>query len=102
MKKVLLPLATLSYDAVQLRPGAECVNIPSYVVTFPATKARKNFFGSPTGPTLLVQICELAIYIAIEQKNNKKQTNNNNNKKKIKKQKQYHTFSSENYHVLQS
>ena len=51
MKKVLLPLAMLSYDAVQLRPEAECVNIPSYVVTFPATTARKNFFGTPTGPT---------------------------------------------------
>ena len=72
MKKVLLPLAALSYDAVQLRPGAECVNIPSYVVTFPATKVRKNFFGSPTGPTQLVQICELAIYIATEQKKKKK------------------------------
>ena len=26
------------------------MNIPSYVVTFPATTARKNFFGTPTGP----------------------------------------------------
>ena len=51
MKKVLLPLATLSYDAVQLRPGAECVNVPSYVVTFPANTARKKIFGTPTGPT---------------------------------------------------
>ena len=44
-------MATLSYEAVQLIPGAECVNIPSYVVTFPATTARKTFFGTPTGPT---------------------------------------------------
>ena len=34
-----------------LRPGAECVNILSYAVTFPATTARKTFFGTPTGPT---------------------------------------------------
>ena len=27
------------------------MNIPSYVVTFPATTARKTFFGTPTGPT---------------------------------------------------
>ena len=27
------------------------MNIPSYVVTFPATTARKTFFRTPTGPT---------------------------------------------------
>ena len=27
------------------------MNILSYVVTFPATTARKTFFGTPTGPT---------------------------------------------------
>ena len=27
------------------------MNIPSYVVTFPATTARKLFFWTPTGPT---------------------------------------------------
>ena len=27
------------------------MNIPSYVVTFPAATARKTFFGTPTGPT---------------------------------------------------
>ena len=27
------------------------MNIPSYVVTFPATTARNTFFGTPTGPT---------------------------------------------------
>ena len=35
----------------KFRPGEECVNIPSYVVTFPATTARKTFFGAPTDPT---------------------------------------------------
>ena len=27
------------------------MNIPSYVVAFPATTARKTFLGTPTGPT---------------------------------------------------
>ena len=27
------------------------MNIPSYAVRFPATTARKTFFGTPTGPT---------------------------------------------------
>ena len=27
------------------------MNIPSYVVTFPATTTRKTFFGTSTGPT---------------------------------------------------
>ena len=35
----------------ELRPGAECMNIISYVMTFPVTTARKTFFGTPTGPT---------------------------------------------------
>ena len=39
--------------------------IPSYIVTFPATTARKTFFGTPTQP---VQICELAIYVFREKK----------------------------------
>ena len=43
------------------------MNIPSYVVMFPATTARKTFFGTPTQ---LVQICELAIYV-LEKKNKK-------------------------------
>ena len=45
------------------------MNIPSYVVTFPATTARKTFFGTPTGPTQpsLFRLCELAIYV-LEQK----------------------------------
>ena len=51
MKTFLKPLDQVSYDTVQLRPGAECMNIPSYVVTFPATTARKMFFGTPTGHT---------------------------------------------------
>ena len=44
------------------------MNIPSYIVTFPATTARKKFFGTPTQP---VQICELGIYV-LEQKKKKK------------------------------
>ena len=41
------------------------MNIPSCIVTFPATTARKTFFGTPTQP---VQICELAIYVLEEKK----------------------------------
>ena len=51
MKKFYNLWPRFFYGEVQLRPGAECVNIPSYVVTFPATTARKTFFGTPTGPT---------------------------------------------------
>ena len=68
----------------ELRPGAECVNILSYVVTFPATTARKTFFrdSDRSYTNQPVQTCELAIYVQVRAK------------------KQYHTFSSENYHVL--
>ena len=71
----------------ELRPGTECVNILSYVVTFPATTARKTFFGTPTGPTQtsLFRYVNSRSMFKLEEKNNK----------------QYHTFSSENYHVLQ-
>ena len=77
MKKFLV-----SYDAVQLRTGAECVNISSYVVTFPATTARKKFFGTPTGPTQP----SLFRYVNSRSMFKSKKT----------KQNKYHTFSSEN------
>ena len=67
-------MATLSYDAVQLRPGAECVNTPSYVVTVSCYYSKKNFLrdSDRSYTTQPVQICELAIYV-LEQK---KQNNN--------------------------
>ena len=45
------------------------MNIPSYVVTFPATTARKKFLrdSDRSYTTQPVQICELAIYV-LEQK----------------------------------
>ena len=54
MKKFFITSGHALYGEVQLRPaaGAECVNIPSYVVTFPATTARKTFFGTQTQPRL--------------------------------------------------
>ena len=69
-EKGLLPLGTLSYIAVQLRPGAECVNILSYVVTFPSTTARKTFFGTPTGPTQTSLFRYVNSRSKLEQKNN--------------------------------
>ena len=63
------------------------MDIHSYIVTFPATTARKNVLrdSDMSYTTQPVQICELAIYV-LEQKNTQ----------------QNQTFSSENYHVLQS
>ena len=60
------------------------MNIPSYVVAFPATTARKTFFGTPTRSytTQPVQIRELAIYV-LEQNKNKKQTNKKTHNKII-------------------
>ena len=43
------------------------MNIPSYIVTFPATTAGKTFFGTPTQP---VQIYELGIYVLEQKKKN--------------------------------
>ena len=63
------------------------MNIPSYVVTFPATTARKLFFGTPTGPT------QPSLFRYVDSRSvlegEKKPTQQN------------HTFSFENYHVLQ-
>ena len=56
------------------------MNIPSYVVTFLATTARKKFSGlRQSYTTQPVQICELAIYF-LEQKN--KTTTKKTQKKK--------------------
>ena len=65
------------------------MNIPSYVVAFPATTARKTFFGTPTGPA---------------QPNLFRYVNSRSmfqSKKKKKKSQQNHIFSFENYQVLQ-
>ena len=52
------------------------MNIPSYVVTFPATTARKKFLrdSDRSYTTQPVQLCELAIYV-LEQKNKQQQNN---------------------------
>ena len=41
MKRFYYLLPTLSNGEVQLRPEEECVNIQSYVATFPATSKKK-------------------------------------------------------------
>ena len=53
------------------------MNIPSYVVTFPATTARKNVLrdSDRSYTAQPVQICERAIYV-LEQKKNKQKNNN--------------------------
>ena len=79
------------------------MNIPSYAVTFPATTARKTFFGTRQvlhNPAC--QICELEIYVLEKKKNEKKKHNPPQKKNKTKKNtQQNHTFSFENYQVLQ-
>ena len=54
------------------------MNIPSYVVAFPATTARKTFFGTPTRSytTQPVQIRELAIYVLEQTIKTQKKTHN--------------------------
>ena len=80
------------------------MNILSYVVAFPATTARKNVLrdSDRSYTTQPVQICELAFY-DLEQKKKKKKK-----KKREKKHthththtQQNHTYSFENYQVLQ-
>ena len=46
------------------------MNILSYVVSFPATTARKTFFGTPTGPTQtsLFRYVNLRSMFKLEQK----------------------------------
>ena len=48
------------------------MNILSYVVTFPATTARKTFFGTPTGPTQtsLFRYVNSRFMFKLEQKKN--------------------------------
>ena len=58
------------------------MNIPSYVVTFPATTARKNVLrdSDRSYTTQPVQICELAIYVLEQKKKtNKKKTHTQQN-----------------------
>ena len=61
---------------------------PIFVVTFPATTARKTFFGTPTGPT------QHSLFRYVNSRSMFRS-------KKKKKAHQNPTFSFENYHVLQ-